>query len=144
MAESPDSHLVEFVPVTVEVAEADVIAMMDVMGDINPVHSDHDLVAELGLRGLVNQGPANLAYALNMIVAWAGDPASIRRVDVRFDAITCPGDRLVATGGVTSTTRTGNETIATCAFRLDRDLGNGTTEQILSGTADVLAPQETK
>lgn len=141
MAESPDTHLAEFTPVTVDVAEADVIAMMDVMGDINPVHSDHDLVAELGLRGLVNQGPANLAYALNMILAWAGDPASIRHVDVRFDAITCPGDRLVATGGVTSISRVGNETMATCAFRLDRDLGNGTTERVLSGTAAVVPPE---
>lgn len=143
MAESTDGNLVEFTPITVEVAEADVIAMMDVMGDINPVHSDHDLVAELGLRGLVNQGPSNLAYALNMILAWADDPAAIRHVDVRFDAITCPGDRLVATGAVTSTIRSGDETIATCAFRLDRDLGDGTTERILSGTADVVAPRET-
>lgn len=123
-----------------EVAEADVLAMMDVMGDVNPVHSDHELVAELGLRGLVNQGPANLGYALNMVVAWAGDPGAIRHVDVRFDAITCPGDRLVATGEVTSARDVGGERLATCTFRLDRDLGDGTWERILSGTADVVAP----
>jgi acyl dehydratase len=96
VADTTGELLVRFAPVIVEVAEEDVITMMDVMGDVNPVHSDHDLVAELGLRGLVNQGPANLAYTLNMILAWAGDPAAIRHVDVRFDAITCPGDRLVA------------------------------------------------
>lgn len=138
----PAGYLVEFAPVSVEVTEADVLTMMDVMGDVNPVHSDHELVAELGLRGLVNQGPANLAYALNMILAWARDPAAIRHVDVRFDAISCPGDRLVATGGVTATRPGEGGTIATCTFRLDRDLGDGPNERILSGTAEVLAPVE--
>lgn len=128
----------EFEPFVVEeVLFEDVIDMMDVMGDVNPVHSDNELVAELGLRGLVNQGPANLAYALNAVLAWAGDPAAVRSYEVRFNAITCPGDRLVGSGGVQSIT----DGIASCSFRLDRDLGDGTTELILSGTAEVNAPR---
>ena len=73
-----------------EVRKEDVVTIMDVMGDVNPVHIDEELVRELGLRGLVNQGPANLGYVVNMFIAWAGSPEAIRHIAVRFRAISCP------------------------------------------------------
>jgi acyl dehydratase len=125
--------------VVAEVAEADVIAMMDVMGDTNPVHSDHELVGELGLRGLVNQGPSNLAYALNMVIDWAGgEPAAVLGFDARFHAITCPGDRLVASGEVVAEGAPGEP--STLAFRLERETAS-TPELILTGTARVTTPE---
>ncbi len=121
-----------------EVRMEDVVAIMDVMGDVNPIHVDEELVAELGLRGPVNQGPANLAYVLNMLIRWSGSPESIRHVDVRFRAISCPGDRLVATGRVTALTGGHGSPVAECRFELVRDGG----EVILDGTAEVAVAPE--
>ena len=74
--------------------------VMDVMDDNNPVHIDEELVKTLGLRGLVNQGPCNLAYITNMLTAWAGNPDAVRRFHIRFHNMVCPGDKLTAEGRV--------------------------------------------
>lgn len=78
------------------------VDVMDVMDDSNPVHVDEALVARLGLRGLVNQGPSNLAYITNMLAAWTGDADCVRRFAVRFFDMVVPGDDLVAGGTVTA------------------------------------------
>ncbi|MCP3976720.1 MAG: protein dehydratase [bacterium] len=111
----------------------DIITIMDVMGDVNPIHVDEDLVRELGLRGPVNQGPANLAYIVNMLIAWAGSPESIRHLNLRFQSISCPGDRLEARGNVVRLIHGDDGPVAHCAVALVREGG----EVILSGTADV-------
>lgn len=119
-----------------DVRMEDVVTIMEVMDDVNPIHVDADLAASLGLRGPVNQGPANLAYVMNMLIAWAGSPNAIKHVNVRFRSISCPGDRLIASGTVESIARTDDGLLATCSVELVRDGG----EVILAGTADVLAP----
>jgi acyl dehydratase len=116
-----------------EVRMEDIVTIMGVMDDVNPVHVDHELIRELGLRGPVNQGPANLAYVINMLMRWAGDPGAIRHVNVRFHAISCPGDRLEARGTVTGMQSTDDGSVAECDFELVRDGG----EVILTGAAKV-------
>lgn len=111
-----------------------IIEIMDVMDDNNPVHIDEDLVARLGLRGLVNQGPANLAYITNMLAAWTGDPDCVRRFRVRFFVTVVPGDDLIAGGTVTAVHGDG---LADCEVWLK--MRDGTT--MLSGTATVALPQ---
>ena len=76
--------------------------VMDVMDDVNPVHIDEALVKRMGLRGLVNQGPCNLSYIINMLVAWTGDPDCVKRMKVRFHNLVVPGDQTVAGGTVTA------------------------------------------
>ena len=125
-----------------EVLVEDVVAIMDVMDDMNPIHVDEELAHGLGLRGCVNQGPANLAYVINMLIAWAGSPQAVRHLNVRFLSISCPGDRLEARGVVTGLTADGQETLAHCAVELIRPLGSGgdgtdAVEHILRGTATV-------
>jgi acyl dehydratase len=123
-----------------EVRIEDIVAVMDVMGDMNPVHVDEELVAALGLRGRVNQGPANIAYVMNMLIAWAGSPQAIRRIKMRFHSISCPGDRLEARGTVVELreTKDGEDSVvAHCEVELVRDGG----EAILQGQAEVLLPR---
>ena len=85
-----------------EIVKRRIVDVMTVMDDCNPVHVDEELVARLGLRGLVNQGPSNLAYITNMLAAWTGDPDCVRRFKVRFFMTVVPGDDLVAGGTVTA------------------------------------------
>ena len=111
----------------------DIHTIMDVMGDVNPVHIDEELVRRLGLRGLVNQGPANLGYVVNMLLRWIGDPAAIRRLAFRFHSISSPGDRLQASGTVTDVRADVGGSAVTCDLWLDR--GDG--ERVMSGTAEL-------
>jgi acyl dehydratase len=111
----------------------DIHTIMDVMGDVNPVHIDEDLVRRLGLRGLVNQGPANLGYVVNMLLRWTGDPSAIRRLAFRFHSISSPGDQLQASGTVTDVSSADGGSRVICDIRLDR--GDG--ERVMSGTAEL-------
>jgi acyl dehydratase len=90
------------------------IAVMRVMGDSNPIHVDEELARSLGFRGLVNQGPANLAYVANMLLGWTGPAGRIRSLSFRFLDNVVPGDELVATGEIT---RVSGDAV-TCDFRL--------------------------
>lgn len=121
-------------PLVVEAVRIeDIRTVMDVMDDVNPVHVDEELVRRLGLPGLVNQGPANVGYCVNMLLQWAGDPAALRRLAFRFLSISSPGDRLTAAGLVeTSRISDQGETIE-CAFWLEKDDG----ERVLDGTAEL-------
>lgn len=109
-----------------EVRLEDIETVMHVMGDFNPVHNDLELVERLGLRGPVNQGPANAAYIVNMILRWMPEPAALRSIRYRFHDISCPGDRLVATGTVESV----EDGVVTCAVALTRSTG----EPVVTGT----------
>lgn len=104
--------------------------------DPNPIHWDRAAVAERGLGDrLINQGPANLGYVVNMVLAWAG-PTSLRALAVRFTANVFAGDTVVAGGTVTAIREEQGELLADCDVWLDR--GDGT--RALAGSAVVALP----
>jgi acyl dehydratase len=105
--------------------------MAAVLRDPYPVHWDREANAHLGLGGrVVNQGPLNLGYVANMLMAWAG-PACIRRLTVSFGRPVLDGDHVVARGRV----REVAAGIAHCDVWLERG-----DERVVSGTAEVVAP----
>ena len=104
--------------------------------DPNPIHWDRGAVAERGLGDrLINQGPTNLGYVINMLLAWAG-PTSLRELTVRFTSNVFDGDSVVAAGVVTAIREEQGERIADCDVWLDR--GDGT--RAVAGTASVALP----
>jgi acyl dehydratase len=117
-----------------EVASVDAARMKTmaaILRDPYPVHWDREANAALGLRGrVVNQGPLNLGYIANMLMAWAG-PASVRRLTVTFGPPVLDGDHVVARGRVVEVTGG----IAVCAVALVRD-----GDAVVTGTAEVVAP----
>jgi acyl dehydratase len=105
--------------------------------DPNPIHWDRAAVAERGLgERLINQGPTNLGYVINMLLAWAG-PASIRELTVRFTSNVFDGDSVVAGGVVTAIREAQGERLADCDVWLDR--GDGT--RAVAGSATVALPR---
>ncbi len=112
----------------------DIRTVMDVMGDVNPVHIDEELVRRLGLRGLVNQGPANLGYVVNMLLRTFPEPAVLRRLAFRFHASSSPGDELTARARILEASSVNGGSALRCEITLDRQDG----ARVLSGTADVL------
>lgn len=106
--------------------------MAAILRDPYPIHWDRQATAALGLGGrTVNQGPINLGYIANMLMAWAGDDA-IRRLTVGFHARVLDGDAVEAHGVVDSVTVTDAGWTATCSVWLERG-----SDRVVSGTAEV-------
>jgi acyl dehydratase len=77
--------------------------------DPNPIHLDRAMVAAKGLGNrVINQGPANLAYIINMLLA-AFPGGSIHELDVRYVDNVFEGDDVTAGGTVTSVSSDGAE-----------------------------------
>ena len=85
----------ELPPFTMQdVSLEQVVEFMELMQDTNPVHVDPELASRLGLRGPVAQGPASLAYVINMLLGWRAD-AVLERLEFRFhDTVTLETPRL--------------------------------------------------
>jgi len=112
--------------------------MAALLRDPNPIHWDVDAVRSLGMGDkVINQGPTNMAYVLNMLISWLGDPACVRRITVRFLANVLGGDSVVAAGRVTGLREEGGERLADCEVWLERADG----QRVLAGTATVALPQ---
>lgn len=76
------------------IALDDIVGIMDVMGDTNPVHIDLDLALASGYRGIVHQGPANLGFIFNAMAADRGTVTDIRHAAFTFRDTVTEGDRL--------------------------------------------------
>lgn len=94
-----------------------------VLRDPNPIHLDPGAVARLGLGDrVINQGPANLAYVINMLSA-AFPNSRLLQLDARFLANVFAGDGVVAGGRVIALTREADGTRVACETWLNVDGG---------------------
>jgi len=111
--------------------------MAAILRDPYAVHWDRDAVAGLG-RGhrVINQGPLNLSYITNMLMAWQGDRC-VRRLQVSFADPVLDHETVTATGVVTSVETVDGEVRATCDVWLERD-----GEPVVSGVAVVAVSGE--
>ena len=99
-----------------------------------PIHWDVEAVKAQGLGDkVVNQGPNNMGYVLNALIAWTGDPAAVHAFTVRFLGNVFADDVLVASGVVTAVREDGGQRLADCEVWLDRDGG----DRVMAGTATV-------
>jgi acyl dehydratase len=107
--------------------------MAAILRDPYPVHWDRTGNTRPGIEGrVINQGPLNLSYIVNMLMAWAG-PQCVRRLTVTFGRPVLDGDCVVARGRVTALGDHDGEQRATCDVSLER---NG--EVVVSGVAVVV------
>ena len=100
------------------------------LADPNPIHLDVDVVKAKGLGDrVINQGPMNVAFMINMLMA--GFPgATIEAMDSRFLDNVYGGEQVTAQGLITAVE--GNR--ISCEFTLDVD-GRG---PVNSGTATII------
>jgi len=106
--------------------------MAAILRDPYPVHWDSEANAALGLGGrVINQGPLNLGYIANMLMAWGG-PTSIRRLTVSFGRPVLDGDHVAAHGRVTAIDDREDVRLVTCDIWLVRG-----DEMVVTGTAMV-------
>jgi acyl dehydratase len=102
--------------------------------DPNPIHFDVESVQTLGMGDrVVNQGPNNMSYVVNMLGNWAGGPGRVRGLRVRFLGNVFGGDRLTARGTVTGVREEDGERLADLDVWLER----ADDDRVLDGTAVV-------
>jgi acyl dehydratase len=120
----------------VDIAQMKTMAAL--LQDPNPIHWDVASTIALGMGDrTVNQGPINMAFIMNMLIAWVGnDPARLRGITLRFMANVFNGDRVEAGGKVTGLREVNGEQLADCEVWLD--VTGGT--RALAGTATVALP----
>ena len=131
---SPGRALPCWEPGAVGEQEMKLLALL--LRDPNPLHIDADAAGRLGLgEGPVNQGPANLAYVLTMLVQGLPD-LRLRRVTARFLGHVRTGDRVVAGGVLTGTSPLADGGVeARCEIALRRG-----EEVVVEGTATLRGP----
>ncbi|MDG2300795.1 MAG: MaoC/PaaZ C-terminal domain-containing protein [Acidimicrobiales bacterium] len=106
--------------------------MAALLRDPYPIHWDAEGNEQMGIKGkVVNQGPLNLSYVVNMLMNWQGQDC-IRRLTVRFTGWVLGGDTLTAHGTVISVDNANDELLAKCEVWLERD-----GERLLEGEAVV-------
>ena len=111
-------------PWRLESVDAENIRLLaDVLGDPNPIHLDPAAVAAAGLGDrVINQGPANLAYVLNMIMQAGLEPISL---EARFTGSVRAGDSVEATGeGLPNVQAEGAKQEVSCEFKLSTGAGD--------------------
>jgi acyl dehydratase len=119
----------ELPPLVIEAVDAEKMKLMAaILRDPNPIHYDADRVEELGMGNrVINQGPSNMSYLLNMVTRWSGGVPTLRSVSVRFLGNVFAGDRVECTGRVTAVDAgTGLVTLAVAASVGNRPVLQGT------------------
>jgi len=71
-------------------------------GDFNPIHIDKAVGEMAGLGGAILHGLCTMAWAVEAVVRYLGDPGKVKKVRVRFSRPVLIGDVITYEGLVTS------------------------------------------
>jgi len=71
-------------------------------GDFNLIHIDPEFGKSVGLGGNILQGLCTMGYTAHAVTDWAGDPARLKRLKVRFRRPVRPEDDVTIFGEVVS------------------------------------------
>jgi len=69
-------------------------------GDFNPIHIDPDFARMVGLGGAILHGLCTMAFTVRAHIDWAGSPAALKSVKVRFSKPVYAEDEIATTAGV--------------------------------------------
>jgi acyl dehydratase len=106
--------------------------MAAILRDPYPVHWDRAGNERVGFGPrVINQGPLNLGYIANMLMAWAG-PRGVRRLTVSFGPRVMDGDTVTARGVITAIEPGADGPVARLDVWLERE-----GEHVVDGTAVV-------
>ena len=97
---------------TFRITRADLVRYAGASGDFNPIHWSDRIATSVGLPGVIAHGMYTMALVSRAVTDWAGDPAAVLDLNVRFTRpVVVPdtdeGTELVVTAVVKSTTGEG-------------------------------------
>jgi acyl dehydratase len=134
MVRMPFSGMVvgqELPPVRHTVTRRNILRYGKMVGSFNPVHEDEDLAEELGFEGIIAHGVMHLNYITQILCDFAGHPAGVKKIDVRFLKPVYPDDEITARAVIETIEEGGGFSIITCAVWSEK--GDGT--RVIAGSA---------
>lgn len=118
----------------------DMKLMAALLGDPYPMHFDKRASDEQGYPDLLNQGPANCSYLLQVVARTLESPSDIRSFDFRFQEMVFAGETVTATATVAETRVENDEGIVDMSVALEKEDGT----VAVSGTVTARVPRESE
>lgn len=114
----------EWVPTQVQVRQ-----YAEASGDFNPIHLDDNYARQAGLGGVIAHGMLTMAQMAAMLTEWIGTEGIISNLEVRFEQLVRPGDRIKFYGFV-------KERLGNCLI-CNIEAVNDQMERVLSGSTSI-------
>jgi len=94
----------EIAPRQYQVTRRDLVRYAGASGDFNPIHWNERTARSVGLPDVIAHGMLTMALAGRFLTEWAGDPAAVTELGVRFSApVVVPDDDKGATVEIAGT-----------------------------------------
>jgi len=114
----------EWVPSHVQIRQ-----YAEASGDFNPIHLDDNYARQVGLGGMIAHGMLTMAQMAVMLTEWIGKEGRISKLEVRFEQVVRPGDKITFSGSI----RARSENIIEC----DIEACNDKEEIVLTGLVHI-------
>ncbi len=118
------------------ITEVQLVKYAGASGDFNPIHTVHHYAEKAGLGGVIAHGMLTMGFAGEHVTKWIGDSGALKRLKVRFTAMTRPGDVVTLKGAVTEKKKADGENLVECEIWAETQEGART----ITGTATVALP----
>ncbi|RJP70046.1 MAG: dehydratase [Candidatus Abyssobacteria bacterium SURF_17] len=118
------------------ITEVQLVKYAGASGDFNPIHTVHHYAEKAGLGGVIAHGMLSMGFVGEHITKWMGETGTLKRLGVRFIAITRPGDVVTLTGRITGKSESDGEHLVQCELWAEKQDGTKT----VTGTATVSLP----
>tara|TARA_B100000315_G_C14281178_1_gene453110 strand:- start:214 stop:648 length:435 start_codon:yes stop_codon:yes gene_type:complete len=106
-------------------------------GDFNPMHHDEVFAKNAGMPSVFAHGMLSMGFVGQLVTDWAGNDA-LKRLGVRFAAITWPGDVITCKGTVVKKYQKEGKSLVDCEFYTENQKGQKT----VTGSATVQLPSK--
>lgn len=108
------------------ITEVQLVKYAGASGDFNPIHTVHHFAEKAGLGGVIAHGMLSMGFVGQHVTQWAGEAATLKRLKVRFVAMTRPGDVITVKGKVTGKRQSGGENLVDCELWAEKQDGTKT------------------
>lgn len=115
----------EWVPSHVQIRQ-----YAEASGDFNPIHLNDNYARQVGLGGVIAHGMLTMAQMAALLTEWIGSEGRISKLDVRFEQVVSPGDKITFSGFI----RARSEKTIVCDLEACNDKG----DKVLSGLAHIM------
>lgn len=118
------------------VTEVQLVKYAGASGDYNPIHTVHHYAEKAGLGGVIAHGMLSMGFVGEHVTKWMGESGTLKRLKVRFVAMTRPGDVITLKGKVTNKRQSGGDNLVDCELWAEKQDGART----VTGDATVALP----
>lgn len=94
-------------------------------GDFNPMHHDEIFAKNAGMPSVFAHGMLSMGFLGQLITDWAGND-SLKKLGVRFAAITWPGDVIICKGRVVKKHQQEGRNLVDCELYAENQKGQKT------------------